>query len=179
MNIEQLLNTPAGQQLAKDFNAEQDKQRSDLFNELDSIKQRRNSELSELNRSLEQATSACVAASAKMEAVKIRERTATAKLQQAKGSYSSQVARINKELMKSAPPQIDTFCESLHDEATKLRSTAIKTPPDMVYTNSVNARVSAIRDLVDKSTKLKLVDVADIGSTLQALRAGLPAIVTH
>ena len=177
MNIEELLSTTPGKALVKSYQAEQQQKRTDLFTELDTIKDQRNTELQTLNIALTKTQTDCDKAQQAFELAQATKHTASVKVSQAKAGYSSQVTRIEKEMMLSAPPEIDTFCESLQEEATKLRSTAIKSPPDMVYTNSVNARISTIRDTADKATKLKLVDVADIGSTLQALRAGLPAIV--
>ena len=174
MNIEQLLNTKTGQKLVNDFNVEQDKQRSDLFIELEALRKKRDADLPPLNRTLEQATVDCDEAQRVLELAQATKHTASVKVSQAKAGYSSQVTRIEKEMMLSAPPEIDTFCESLQEEATKLRSTAIKSPPNMVYTTSVNARVSAIRDAADKANKLKLVDVADISSELQKLYDALP-----
>ena len=139
MNIEQLLHTKAGKQLVNDFNVEQDKQRSDLFVQMDRIKEQRNSELQTLNLALTKAQTNCDKAQQALELAQATKHTATVKVTQAKAGYSSQVVRIQKEMMLSAPPEIDTFCKSLQEEATKLRSTAIKSPPDNVRYGPLSA----------------------------------------
>ena len=175
MNITQLLNTKAGKKLANEYQAEQDQERTDLFTELDVLRKKRDASLPGLNRALSKATADCVELTSKLESAKIRERTATAKLQQAKSSHASHVVLINKELMKSAPPEIDKFCESLHEEAHHLRSNAITSPFDSGYTQSVNARATAIRETITEANKLKLV-AGDIRTSLEQLHDALPAV---
>ena len=176
MNITQLLNTKAGKKLANDYQAEQDQERTNLFTELDTLKQKRDAELPGLNSVLDKAITACTEAQTKLESAKVRERIANEKVVKAKASYSSHVVRINKELMKSAPPEIDKFCESLQEEAQHLRSNAITSPFDSGYTQSVNSRATAIRDVTDKANKLKLESVGDISTELKRLYDALPAV---
>lgn len=176
MDIEQLLDTKAGKQLAKDYQTEQDQERADLFTELDTIKDQRNTELQTLNLALTKETADYDEAQRALELAQTTKHTATVKLNQAKFAYTTRVSCIERKLIKSANPEIDKFCESLNEEASKLRSTAIKVPPDMVYTSSVNTRVSGIRNAVDKANKMKMAAVANISSELQQLYDALPVV---
>ena len=176
MNIEELLNSDTGQQLVKTYHAEQQQKRTDLFAELDTLKQRRDASLPGLESALSKATADCVELTSKFESAKVCERIANEKVVKAKASYSSQAARINKELMQSASPEIDKFCESLQEEAQHLRSNAITSPFNQAYTVSVNQRVSAIRDTTDKANKLKLSPVSDLSGAIQQLYDSLPAV---
>ena len=176
MNLSNLLNTKTGKQLVKTYHDEQDGKRSKLFAEMDTLRKNRDAEIAPLNDKLKQATDDCVEAQTKLEAAKIRERTANSKLGLVKASYSSQVARIEKELKATAPESIDTFCDELKEEMQELRSKGVTRSHDKTNARSITLRLESIRDSITKAQALKLLPIADTEDRLQALRVGLPEL---
>lgn len=150
--------------------------RTALVSDIVNIKSERNNELKPLNLALDKATADCVELTAKLEAAKIRERTANSKLRQAKGVYSIQVTRIEKELMATAPESIDIFCAELQEEMRELRNKGVSKSLNKTNAISLTLRIESMRKAIDKAGKLKLLAVTDLDNRLKSLRASIPAL---
>lgn len=176
MNLDNLLNSETGKQLVKTYHSELHENRIQLLDEIASLKQQRNDELTPLNIALDQAASDCVEAQTKLEAAKIRERTADSKVRQAKGAYSIHLTRVEKELIATAPESIDTFCAELKEEIRELQNVGITRTGKLSNARSITLRLEALRGAVNAAQALKLTVVDDIEVEFQQLRDALPLI---
>ena len=176
MNIEQLLNTKAGKQLANDYQAEQDQERTDLFTELDTIKDQRNTEMQTLNLALDKTQTNFDTAQSRLKEAEKHKYAASNKVNHMKADYKNQVDRIIRQLKTSAPPEIDTFCAELREEIRELQSGGITRSGKKSNARTINLRLEGLREVISEAQALKLQAIPDIEDRLQALRAGLPAI---
>ena len=176
MNLENLLNSNTGQQLVKTYHAEQQQKRTDLFIEMDEIKERRNSELQTLNLALDKAQTNFNAAQTKLTEAETCKHTAAGDVHRTTASYKAQIERVSRQILKTAPEVINDFIIEIKQDMDDLRNTGFTQTNKLSNIKSFNARLQAMREAVIEAQALKLQAVPDIGSMLQALRAGLPAI---
>ena len=176
MNIEQLLNTKTGKQLANDYQVEQDKQRSDLFNEISIIKERRNTELQTLNLALDKAQTNFNEAQTKLTEAETCKHTAAGNVHRTALSYKSHIERVNRQLLETAPECINDFILEIKQDMDDMRNTGITKTGKKTNIKSFNARLEGMRAAIDEAESFKLLPATDIDSMLQALRGGLPAI---
>jgi len=164
--------------LGKQIHDEQQAQRAELFAEKDSLTKQRANELRPLSRALDKASKECDKARAEFGMATAHERTATANVNHVKASYKHRISRLENQLIKTAPPEIDEFCAELEDEVTMLCSSGFSRGESSDY-KRVNARLIAIRKAIAEAQALKIKPVTDILNELEAIRDALPAVISQ
>ena len=174
MNLN-IFNTDKRQQIVNADNS-QNESRAVMVEEIADLKTERADKIRPLTSDLQRATTAVEDAQQQLLLAKAQQHTADSKLRQVIHTTASQISRIEKELVATAPEVINTFCDELNEDARKLRSKGVTKTGKKSNIKSFNVLLSAMREAIIEAEKLKLLAVPDTASRLQALRTGLPAI---
>jgi len=178
MDMQDFMNSKAGQQALKQYQDEIYVKRKALIEERGRLRQERDTKLKVLQPELDKATADCKQARQVLEATEIRQRTATGKVQVARKSFDHQSSRIDKDLRLSAPPEVDQFIEEMQSEIQRLQTGGVAVSADGTRSNrdSLEQRIKALREATGKAEALKLVAVKDIAAELEHLRSELPEV---
>jgi len=151
MDVQGFINSKAGQQAIEQYQIEVYIKRKALIEERGRLRQERDAKLKVLQPELDKATADCKQARQSLESAEIRQRTAAGKVQMARKSFEHQSRRIDKDLRKSAPPEIDQFIEQMQSEIQRLQTSGIAVSADGTQSNriSLERRKTALREAID------------------------------
>lgn len=163
--MNEMLDTDAGRELARQYQSNKLAERQAIADEIDAVREQRSVEVTPLADAQNAATEAVEVAQQTLKAAEEKCRIAQSKHQQAKASYEARIKSLEKELFLSAPEEIDVFVQSLWNEVEDIRKKGVTThsePTGKTYVDSgkpvmrhfsnaksVDSRMSAIRQAID------------------------------
>lgn len=176
-SLSDFLSTPFAQEAMARHERQQAEHRQSLRDEIVAIKARRGDELRPLEA---EATTAKAEVERTRQALDQAEQLARqieAKIYQVKQHADGKVRRLERELVKSAPAELDEFIAEMRGEIDDLRARGISHDETRTNRPSVEARLAACRKAISEAERLKLHVVDDLSDRLGWLRRELPAII--
>ena len=190
--INEILNTEAGQKLTRRYQEEKAEARMQRVNERAELRTQRGESLKPLTEELTKVSRDVENAQAMLKQAEEKHRIVQAKHSQIKASYDSRITRIERELVQTAPREIDRFIESLRDDIDKLRRAGISSrqePTGRTYASgvaemcgfsnakSLERRLQAMRDAITTAERYKLTACDSLQDQLDQLVEKLPPVV--
>lgn len=191
--MNEMLDTDAGRELARQYQANKLAERQAIADEIDAVRKQRGVEVTPLSDAQKTAMKAVGAAQQALRAAEERHCITQAKYQRVKAGFDARIKRLEKELVQSAPEEIDAFIQSLQDEVEEIRRSGTTTnsePTGKSYVDSgkpvmrhfsnaksVDCRMRATREAIDTAESYKRKVLVDLSDRLRQLRDDLPPVV--
>jgi len=189
--INEILNTEAGQELTRQYREEKAEARRKKVNERAELRTQRGEAMKPLAEELTKASRAVENAQGMLKQAEEKHRIAQAKHNQIKSSYDARITRMERELIQTAPSEIDQCIQSLRSNIDKLCRAGISSrqePTGRTYNSGVaemrgisNAkplerRLQAMRDAISTAERYKLTACDDLQDQLDQLIEKLPPV---
>ena len=191
--INEMMDTDAGRELARQHQANKLAERQAIADQIGTARKQRGVEVTPLSEAEKAAMVAVEAAEKALRDAKEKHRLAQAKHQKAKAASDARIKSLEKELIQTAPGEIDVFIQSLRDEIEEIRQKGPTTrseptgdvfvesgKPVMKYfsnSRSVDRRMRAIREAIGIAEGFKRQVLGDLDERLMQLRNDLPELV--
>jgi hypothetical protein len=181
--IDEIMQSEAGQELVRRYQQDKRQQRREQFQALAELRARRGEARKPLLEKLGRTRQAVEAAQSSLKQAE--------EDRQVQESFDAQIRRIERELVTTAPTEIDAFIQSLWDEIEALRQNGTASrqePTEKIYATgelemrrlsnqrSLERRMAALRETAAVAEKYKLQDIEDLQERLDALVADLPPV---
>ena len=191
--ITEMLDTDAGRELARQHQANKLAERQAIADQIGTARKQRGIEVTPLSEAEKAAMATVEAAENTLQDARDKHRLAQAKHQQARAKSDARISSLERELVQSAPGEIDAFIQSLWDEVEEIRKKGPATrsePTGRFYADSnkpvmrhfsnsrsVASRMHAIREAVVTAEGYKRQALGDLDERLMQLRDDLPELV--
>ena len=191
--INEMMNTDAGRELARQHQANKLAERKAIADQIGTVRKQRGIEVTPLSEAEKKAMVAVETAEKTLQDAREKHRLAQAKHQKARAASDGRISSLERELVQSAPGEIDAFIQSLRDEVEEIRQkgpTTRSEPTGKVYADSnkpvmrhfsnsrsVDRRMRAIREAICTAEGFKRQALGDLDERLMQLRDNLPELV--
>jgi len=191
--IDEMMDTEAGRELARQHQANKLAERQAIADQIGTVRKQRGIEVTPLSEAEKKALATVEAAEKSLQDAKEKHRLAQAKHQKAKAASDARISSLERELVQTAPDEIDAFIQSLRDEVEEIRQNGPTTrseptgrtfvdsgrPVMRHFSNSrsVDCRMRAIREAISTAEGFKRQVLGDLDDRLMQLRDDLPELV--